>query len=52
MGQLIIDGNSVYEVDEECLRKKRINPECRIKEAMERQEMQRRAADTKNKNSD
>ena len=22
MGQLIIDGNSVYEIDEECIRKK------------------------------
>ena len=38
MGRLIIDGNSVYEVDEECLKKKNIPPECGIKEALERQE--------------
>lgn len=35
---LIIDGNSVYEVDEECLRRKKINAECKIKEALARQE--------------
>lgn len=45
MGRLIIDGNSVYEVDEECLKKKKVNPECRVKEAIERQEAQREAAD-------
>ena len=42
MGKLIIDGNSVYEVDEECLKKKRINPECKIREALERQEEQKK----------
>ena len=40
---LIIDGNSVYEVDEECLKKKKINPECKIREAIERQEMRKKA---------
>ena len=35
-GKLIIDGNSVYEVDEECLKRKRIPRECKIKEALER----------------
>ena len=36
MGKLIIDGNSVYEVDEECLKKRRIPPECKVQEALER----------------
>ena len=34
--RLIIDGNSVYEVDEECLKKRRIPPECKVQEALER----------------
>lgn len=38
MGRLIIDGNSVYEVDEECLKRKKIHPACGIQEALERQE--------------
>ena len=41
MGRLIIDGNSVYEVDEECLKKKRISPVCGIQEAIERQEREK-----------
>lgn len=28
MGKLIIDGNSFFEIDEECIRKKRISKEC------------------------
>lgn len=35
--KLIIDGNSVYEVDEECLKKRDVPKECRIKEAIARQ---------------
>ena len=34
---LIIDGNSVYEVDEECLKRRNVPTECRVKEAVERQ---------------
>lgn len=30
MGRLIIDGNSVFEIDEECLQKKRIPKDCDI----------------------
>ena len=29
---LIIDGNSVYEIDEECVRKKKVPKECGIYE--------------------
>ena len=35
--RLIIDGNSVYEVDEECLKRRNVPTECRVKEAVERQ---------------
>ncbi len=28
MGKLIIDGNSFFEIDEECIKKKRISPKC------------------------
>ena len=30
--RLIIDGNSVYEVDEECLKRRNVPTECRVKE--------------------
>ena len=32
MGKLIIDGNSVYEIDEECVRKRKVPKECRVYE--------------------
>ena len=28
MGRLIIDGNSVFELDEECLKNRKVSPEC------------------------
>ena len=28
MGRLIIDGNSFFEIDEECIRKKKISKKC------------------------
>lgn len=28
MGKLIIDGNSFFEIDEECIKKKRISEKC------------------------
>ena len=34
MGKLIIDGNKVYEIDEECARKKKVPKECGIYEKM------------------
>ena len=35
--RLIIDGNSVYEEDEECLKRRNVPTECWVKEAVERQ---------------
>ena len=37
MGKLIIDGNSVYEIDEECLKKRKKTPACGIKQALKKQ---------------
>ena len=37
MGRLIVDGKSVYEVDEACLKKRKVPPECEI-EAILRKE--------------
>lgn len=31
---LIIDGNSVYEIDEECLQRKKVPEECRVYEKL------------------
>ena len=30
MGKLIIDGNSVFEIDEECIKKKKVPKECDV----------------------
>lgn len=38
MGKLIIEGNSVYSVDEECLKKRQLPDSCRVKEVLRRQE--------------
>ena len=35
MGILIIDGNSVFEIDEECYKKKKIAKECDIDKYMQ-----------------
>lgn len=37
MGKLIIDGKNVYEVDEECLKKRKVPPECKVEEAIRKQ---------------
>lgn len=35
MGKLIVDGNSVYEIDEDCLKNRYVPQECRVYEAFE-----------------
>ena len=37
MGKLIIDGNSVYEIDEECLKKRKVSLTCGIEQALKKQ---------------
>lgn len=34
---LIIENNSVYEIDEECVRKKKVPKECKIMEKMRKE---------------
>lgn len=42
MGKLIIDGNSVYEIDEECVKRNRIPKECQIYEHLQQERSGRR----------
>lgn len=37
MGKLIIDGKNVYEVDEECLKKRKVPTGCKVEEALRKQ---------------
>ena len=37
MGKLIIDGNSVYEIDEECMKKRKVSQTCEIEQAVKKQ---------------
>ena len=37
MGKLIIDGNSVYEIDEECMKKRKVSQTCEIEQALKKQ---------------
>ena len=43
---LIIDGNSVYEIDEECLAKRTVSEECGVRQKLE--EMKREKNNKKN----
>lgn len=49
MGKLVIDGNSVYEIDEECARKKKLPKECGIYEHLSWQKEDDRGKKDKNK---
>ena len=48
MGRLVIDGNSFFEIDEECIKKKRISKKCDLdkylteKPSQEKQESQKK----------
>jgi hypothetical protein len=42
MGKLVIDGNSVYGVDEECLKRREVPAGCKVEEALRRQEQARK----------
>ena len=39
MGKLVIDGNSVFEIDEECMEKREISPDCDVEKYFEEQEL-------------
>ena len=47
MGRLIIDGNSFFEIDEECIKKKQIPPKCGLDKYIKNN--QKQIDQTKNK---
>ena len=47
---LIIDGNSVYEIDEECARRKKVPKECGIYEKMIQQKKWKKDQEYTDKN--
>lgn len=54
MGKLIVEGNSVYEIDEECIRRRNVPARCEVLEAikrMEQKEEERETAGSQNRNS-
>ena len=38
MGKLVIDGNSFFEIDEECIKKKRISKNCGLDKYLKQEE--------------
>ncbi|MCM1106571.1 MAG: hypothetical protein NC355_06475 [Blautia sp.] len=46
MGKLIIDGNSVYEIDEECLRSRPVPEGCKVLEAIQQMEKRKQGGST------
>ena len=50
MGKLIIDGNSVYEIDEECVKKRKPSKECGVYEKLleaEREQTAKKSIETR-----
>lgn len=37
MGKLIIDGNSVFEIDEECLKRRKVPKNCNIEKYLKKE---------------
>lgn len=37
MGKLIIDGNSVFEIDEECMKKRKLPKDCQLEKYYEKE---------------
>lgn len=35
MGKLVIDGNSIYEIDEECVKQRKLPKECQVYEYLQ-----------------
>ena len=47
IGMLIIEGNSVYEIDEECVRKRKVPEKCRCRENGMRRAASRKRANAR-----
>lgn len=48
MGRLIIDGNSVFEIDEECIKKKHVPKNCDIEKYLKKEEIKKEKQKKKN----
>ena len=42
MGRLIIDGNSVFEIDEKCLKRRKVPKNCNIEKYIEHEKADRK----------
>ena len=52
MGKLIIDGNSFFEIDEECLKKKRISKKCDLDKYYKEQDTDKKSTSKERKEGD
>ena len=52
MGKLIIDGNSCFEIDEECIKKKKINQSCGLDKYLKENNESESKSNPKIKNKD
>ena len=50
MGKLIIDGNSVFEIDEECVKRRKPTPQCDIEKYLVLEDISLEQQDNKEKN--
>ena len=50
MGKLIIDGNSVFEIDEECVNRRKPSPQCDIEKYLVLEDISLEQQDKKEKN--
>ena len=51
MGKLIIDGNSFFEIDEECIKKKRISKDCELNKYLDGKYLDEKKDFQKDKNT-
>lgn len=49
MGKLIIDGNSVFEIDEECAKRKKLPQNCDIKKYLKETNNKEKTSESKEK---
>lgn len=51
MGKLIIDGNSVFEIDEQCLKRKKVPKDCEIEKYIDKIEEKHKHEQNKKQNN-
>lgn len=47
MGKLVIDGNSFFEIDEECIKKKKISKKCGLDKYLKKEKVKEREENLK-----